>query len=558
MWQTGSAGRASTLRVSPATWRPEARQREAVAQAAAQRRLAAGVLLLLLLVACILLSLRPRHLYLNGQLTPLAKIGTAEDGARLLGFSLVPGDRVDVQGEVLVREGGLPPLLMRNGQAVGPDEVIRGGDCLTVVPARDVREPVDTQVRLLRPVLRNAAAREAAAAAGADTYVGLRRTERGHFSGKLALTEITQVAPLVAEGPDRRKLIALTFDDGPNPVHTPEILAILKQHQARATFFQLADCTGGREALVRAVIAEGHELALHSWGHPQYTKLSSAQVADNLRRCLTVFRSIAGPDLPLRWVRPPYGATNAGVKATIESLGLQQMLWNVDTNDWKRPGSSVIYQRIMSGARHGAVILMHDGGGNREGTVAAVRQAVPALQAKGFELVTLSELMDGVSPFSGEAIYTMGDESFRVTPLHGVAVSIDGSPVPYELPLLQCRGQVLVPAVPTFARLGTTCQYDTTTQSLLLGAPAGSYRVPLDSLRVEKNGVELRLSLPSLLYRDHAYLPLWAIANITGGHARWDPQLKQLWLYSPGVPTNRSGPPLTALSQWVNGNLMEG
>ena len=557
MWQTGSAGRAHALRASPVSWRPEWREREAVAQAAAYRRLAAGLLLLLLLTACLLLSLRPRHLYLNGQITPLAKIGTAADGVRLLGLSLTPGDRVDVQGHTVVREGGLPPLLMRNGQSVTPDEVIRGGDCLTVVPARDVREPVDTKVRLLAPVLRSAAARRAAAVADAPG-VGLRRVERGHFSGKIALVETTQAAPLVATGSAKRKLIALTFDDGPSPSYTPSILAILKQHAARATFFELGICAVGHQDLVRAVVAGGHEIAVHSWNHPQLTKLGSAQVQDDLRRCLELFHKIVGPDLPLHWMRPPYGATNASVRASIEAVGLKQILWNVDTNDWRRPGASVIYQRLMNGARDGAVVLMHDGGGPREGTVEAVRQAVPALIAKGYELVTLSEMMDNVSPFSGEVIYAIAGESFHVTPILGAAITIDGAQVVYELPLLQCRGQVLVPATPTFARLGTTCRYETATQSLLLVSPSGNYRVRLDSLRLEKNGQEVQLSLPALLYRDRAYVPLWAAMNLTGGQALWDPGRKSLWLYSPGVATNGSGPPPAALGQWITGSVMEG
>ncbi len=561
MWQIGSDSRAQALhppavRSSPAAWPPERREREAVAQAAAYRRIAAGILLLALLVICLLLSLHPRHLYLNGQVTPLGKVGTAADGARLLGLALTPGDQVDVKGNTLVRGGGLPPRIMRNGQSASPGEVIRGGDCLTVVPRRHIQEPVDTKVRLLSPVLRGADARRAAAVADPPA-VGLRRVERGHFSGKLALVETAEAAPLVASGSAQRKLIALTFDDGPSPSYTPSILAILKQHAARATFFQLGVCAVGHQDLVRAVVAGGHEIAVHSWKHPQLTKLSSAQVQDDLRRCIDLFHKIAGPDLPIHWMRPPYGATNASVKASIEAVGLKQILWNVDPNDWKRPGASVIYQRIMNGARDGAVVLMHDGGGPREGTVEAVRRAVPALIAKGYELVTLSEMMDNASPFSGEVIYTIAGESYHVAPILGAAVNIDGAAVDYDLPLLQCRGQVLVPAVPTFARLGTTCQYDAPTQSLLLTSPSGNYRVRLGSLRLEKNGQEVQLSLPALLYRDRAYVPLWAVMNMTGGQVLWDAPGKALWLYSPGVPTNQAGPPAATLGEWITGSAME-
>jgi hypothetical protein len=243
--------------------------------------------------------------------------------------------------------------------------------------------------------------------------------------------------------------------------------------------------------------------------------------------------------------------------ATIESVGLKQILWNVDTNDWRRPGATAIYQRIMAGAHNGAVVLMHDGGGPREGTVEAVRQAVPALIARGYEPVTLSELMASVAPFSGEVIYTLAGDTFRVTPIRGAAIRIDGAPVAYDVPLLQCRGQLLVPALPTFSRLGATCRYDAPTQSLLLTAPTGSYRVRLDSLRLEKNGQETYLSLPALLYRDRAYVPLWALVNITGGQALWDAPKKGLWLYSPGSPTNEAGPPAATVGEWVTGTPLE-
>lgn len=554
MWETGSAGRAQAMRPSALPRRAVRRARVA-AEAAALRRLAVGIALVLILFVCLLLSLHPRHLYLNGERLPLSQVGTAADGARLLGISLAPGNRVDVQGQVLVRGGGLPPLLLRNEQQVTPEAVVRGGDCLTVLPGRDVREPLVTRVRLLNPVLRGAAEREAAAAAS-PPYVGLRRVERGRFSGKLAQIETTQVAPLVGSSAQRRRLIALTFDDGPSPSYTPPLLAVLEQYNVRATFFQLGVCAVGHPDLVRAVAAAGHEIAVHSWGHPQYPRMSSAQVTEDLRRCLNLFRTLV-PDAAIRWMRPPYGATNASVKAAIESVGLKQILWNVDTNDWRRPGGSVIYQRIMAGARHGAVVLMHDGGGPREGTLEGVRQAIPALLARGYELVTLSELMSAVTPFSGEVIYTVAGESFRVVPVTGAGVHLDGAPVTYDTPLLQCRGQLLVPAVPTLARLGTSCHYDTSTQSLLLVAPTGSYRVPLDSLRLEKNGEEVRLSLPALLYRDRAYLPLWALMNITGGQALWESEKKQLWLYSPGTPTNEAGPQAAALAQWVAGHPME-
>jgi peptidoglycan/xylan/chitin deacetylase (PgdA/CDA1 family) len=532
----------------------ERREAEAAAQAAGFRRVGAGLVLLALLLLCLLLSLHPHYLYLNGQRIPLGKIGTAADGARLLGVSLAPGNRVDVQGGVLVQGGGRPAVLLCNGEPVAPEAVVRGGDCLTVVPPRDVREPVTTRVRMLAPALSPAAAR-AAEAAGGSPGLGLRRVEIGQYSGKLVV-ETTEATPVVIPASSRKR-IALTFDDGPSPTYTPPILAILKKNGAHATFFELGICAIGHKDVQRAVFAAGHEIGVHSWDHPQLTKLSADQVREQLTRTMSLFHAICGPGLVLRWMRPPYGSTNARVKAIIESVGLKQILWGPDTEDWKRPGADVIYQRLMSGASNGAIILCHDGGGPREGTVEAVRRAVPDLIARGYELVTVSQLKAGGPSLTGEVTYTVNGETYTVTPVAGATVYLDGAPLDYDGPLLQCRGRLLVPAVPTFRRLGTTCQYDAATQSLRLTGPTGDCRIRLDSLRIEKNGVETRLYLPALLYRGHAYVPLWAIMNLTTGQALWKAQKKTLWLYSPGVSLTGAGPPETVGAQWVTGEGME-
>jgi peptidoglycan/xylan/chitin deacetylase (PgdA/CDA1 family) len=531
--------------------RSDRRLAQVAAQAAAWRRLGAGLVLLGLLIGCVLLSLHPHYLYLNGQRIPLGKVGTAADGARLLGVSLEPGNRVDVQGQVLVRGGGRPAVLLCNGEPVAPDAVLRGGDCLSVLPARDVREPVTTRVRLLAPVLDG----EAARAIGGSPAVGLRRVEIGQYSGKIAL-ETTQAAPQVVPL-SRRKLMALTFDDGPSPTYTPPILAILKQAGVHATFFELGECASYHKDVQRAVYAAGHEIGVHTWNHYDMTKLSDDQVRAELTRTMTLFRANC-PGIVLRWMRPPYGATNAHVKALIESVGLRQIMWGPDTEDWKRPGEDLIYQRIMNGAHNGAVVLCHDGGGPRDGTVNAVRRAVPELIARGFDLVTVSQVEDNASPFTGGVDFTLAGDTYHVAPVAGATVHVDGAPVSYGVPLLQCRGQLLVPAMPTFTRLGASCQYDAATQSLQVTGPAGDCRIRLDSLRIEKNGVETRLYLPALLYKDRSYVPLWTIMNLTSGQALWEPQKKRLWLYSPGASLTGSGPAAAVGAQWVTGSGMEG
>jgi peptidoglycan/xylan/chitin deacetylase (PgdA/CDA1 family) len=175
------------------------------------------------------------------------------------------------------------------------------------------------------------------------------------------------------------KVVYLTFDDGPDPHWTPEVLAVLQAHNAHGTFFMLAEHANEHPDLVDQVRSAGNTIGNHSVSHPQLPKLSPAQlhhqIADGVRsKCF----------------RPPYGATNAAVRAEIRRNGMQQVLWDVDPQDWARPGTSTIVRRALAGAYPGAIILMHDGGGNRAQTVAALDQVLTTLSARGYTFATLS------------------------------------------------------------------------------------------------------------------------------------------------------------------------
>ncbi|WP_432889956.1 polysaccharide deacetylase family protein [Kribbella sp. CA-245084] len=190
-------------------------------------------------------------------------------------------------------------------------------------------------------------------------------------------TQTTEPAGPVKQA--QGKVVYLTFDDGPDPHWTPEVLAVLAKHDARGTFFMLAQNANPHPELVDQVRAAGNSVGNHSVSHPQLPKLSPAQlhhqVADGVQsKCF----------------RPPYGATNARVRAEIHRDGMQQVLWDVDPEDWARPGTATIVQRVLAGARPGAIILMHDGGGNRAQTVAALDQVLTTLSARGYTFATLS------------------------------------------------------------------------------------------------------------------------------------------------------------------------
>jgi peptidoglycan/xylan/chitin deacetylase (PgdA/CDA1 family) len=189
---------------------------------------------------------------------------------------------------------------------------------------------------------------------------------------------------LATNGPRERKLVALTFDDGPSD-YTPGFLDVLRDKGVDGTFFEIGQEMPGREATMRRVLAEGSELGDHTMNHVEYPDY--AQIAGAAARIAsyTHFQ----PCL----FRPPGGAVDAGVLASAGSLGMRTITWDVDPTDWANPGSGAVYSRIVGAAQPGSIILMHDGGGNRSGTLAALPGIIDTLRARGYRFATVSQLL---------------------------------------------------------------------------------------------------------------------------------------------------------------------
>lgn len=185
-------------------------------------------------------------------------------------------------------------------------------------------------------------------------------------------------APLVAPpAPGGSAVLHLTFDDGPDPQWTPALLDILDRHGAKATFFELGREIDRTPQLAGVVQARGHALGNHTMTHPKLTEAAAG----------TATAQIQAADAklgPTTCFRPPYGAINDAIRGEVAALGRRVVLWDVDTRDWQKPGTEVIVQRILSGARPGATILMHDSGGDRSQTLAATDQALGLLAAAGW------------------------------------------------------------------------------------------------------------------------------------------------------------------------------
>lgn len=193
------------------------------------------------------------------------------------------------------------------------------------------------------------------------------------------------------------KLVALTFDDGPHRVYTAQLLDGLKERGVSATFFMLGQCAQENQELVLRAWEEGHEIACHTWSHPDLNKLSPGEIAGQISRCTDLFDSILGEGNEYL-VRPPYGNANRSVRASVEQV---LIFWSVDTLDWKLKDEELVYQKIVSEVHDGAIILCHD---IHSTTIPAALRAVDALREQGYEFVTDSELFRrrGVEPVSGK------------------------------------------------------------------------------------------------------------------------------------------------------------
>lgn len=188
----------------------------------------------------------------------------------------------------------------------------------------------------------------------------------------------------VRHGPRGRKRVALTFDDGPS-TYTPAVLRILKRHKAKGTFFVLGQLVAAEPSATRRILAQGHELANHSYDHALLPSGSNIRRATRAIEKATKFR----PCL----FRPPYGAVDGKLKRAVRKDRMKTVNWDVDTDDWRRPGAAAITKAIVNRSRNGSIILMHDGGGPRESTVDALDSAIRGLKKKGYKMVTVTELL---------------------------------------------------------------------------------------------------------------------------------------------------------------------
>lgn len=196
----------------------------------------------------------------------------------------------------------------------------------------------------------------------------------------------SQPGVVTTNGPRTGQRLALTFDDGPSVIRTPKILGILNRLHAHATFFEEGKHVRGREVLMGEILSSGDEIGNHSYHHPEYPGYGELSQTDRRIEAATGFR----PCL----FRPPYGLIDGKVTSAARRLGLQLVLWDVDSLDDKHPGVAAIQANVLNQAEPGSIILMHDGGHHPQ-TVRALPGIIRGLRNRGYSFVTVSRLLGG-------------------------------------------------------------------------------------------------------------------------------------------------------------------
>ena len=194
-----------------------------------------------------------------------------------------------------------------------------------------------------------------------------------------------------AKVPKGKKLIALTFDDGPWNGYTKQILDILKKHQVKATFFVVGQVLKSNADVARRIVADGHTIGNHTWHH-WYHYFNPQAAAFEIDRTSDLIYKITGAKTTL--FRPPGGMLHNGLAAYARKKNYTVVMWSADSNDYKRPSVPTLVNKVVKQATPGGIVLLHDGGGNRSNTVASLVPIIKKLKQQGYSFATIPELLE--------------------------------------------------------------------------------------------------------------------------------------------------------------------
>lgn len=324
--------------------------------------------------------------------------------------SVNPGNYVAVDASVMrAGEGNRATITVNDESVTDFTQRLRGGEKVAITDGTDITEPYTDSNEQAIPYTTEAKGVGALHIYTVKGEDGTKVTRTGNESGitvdmtsKEPVTEVIQYYNADAHGD---KVVAITIDDGPWDSNTETILNILKDNDAHATFYTIGDQIASHADIVKRAHDEGNEIATHTWDHAagsgqgvSLNLMATQERLDEVNKGNQAIQDATGTP-GSKYFRAPGGNFNVEVAHDLSPLISGEIGWNIDTLDWKRPGTETIASRIKS-AKPGEVILMHDGGGDRSQTVAALQEAVPYLKSQGYELITITELVERY-PYQG-------------------------------------------------------------------------------------------------------------------------------------------------------------
>lgn len=273
----------------------------------------------------------------------------------------------------------MPPVTSHD-MADGWRPLVLGGIVLAVIltPAFRDAEPAEPE----EPSITPAAAEQVAEPAPSDQANTSDTAAEG-----APVPEADDAGTRMLAGGDGAKVVALTFDDGPHPQYTEQVLAILRDRGVVATFCLVGGPVKANPDLVKAIVADGHVLCNHTADHDMGLRHESdATITKDLEDTRAAILA-AAPDADVRFFRAPGGNFATNLNATASALGFTPLGWSIDTRDWRKPGAAAIRDAVLTQVHPGAVVLMHDGGGDRSQTVAALPEIIDGLADLGYSFV---------------------------------------------------------------------------------------------------------------------------------------------------------------------------
>lgn len=357
---------------------------------------------LVVIVGIVLWSVRKVDITVNGEDLSIRVGSSIQQVIDAAEVKTNPGNLISVSGNTLESGQGYAFLVKLNDEELDgtatEEYAVTAGDSLTFEDGRDRTEDYDVEIIEEAPKLEM----------GGDSWgnisyisqwpvTGKYEQRTGKISGETARGDTVEetkncVVSVHQISPDGgKKLVALTFDDGPAETYTEAYLDILNKYDIHATFFNLGQNVEAYPELAKKVIEQGSEIMSHTYQHQQLSTLDEASLQSEFSNAFADIQENVG--VSTTSFRPPYGDFTESAWLKSGGLASVSVLWNQDSEDWRRLGAESIVSASTQGIFSGSIILMHDGGGDRSQDVEALPQIIENLQAQGYEFVTVTELM---------------------------------------------------------------------------------------------------------------------------------------------------------------------